>query len=72
MKFCLRYGHRKNILNQADEIKVSFKDRKILPEIFEKYPDKTIILSLQPRENRIIDWEELKNYDTLSRDKLII
>ena len=31
MKFCLRYGHRKNILDQADEIKVSFKDRKILP-----------------------------------------
>lgn len=71
MKFCLRYGHRKNILDQADEIKVSFKDRKILPEIFEKYPDKTIILSLQPRENRIIDWEELKNYNTLSRNKLI-
>ena len=71
MKFCLRYGHRKNVLDQADEIKVSFKDRKILPEIFEQYPDKTVILSLQPRENRTIDWEELKNYNTLARNKLI-
>lgn len=72
MKYCLRYGHRSNLLNQADEIKVTFKDRAVLLDIFEKYPDKTIILSLRPRATDELDWTELDNYNTLSRGKLML
>ena len=50
MKYCLKYWQKQNLLEEADEIKVSFKDRKILPELFEKYPTKTFILSLFPRK----------------------
>ena len=72
MKYCLKYWQKQNLLEEADEIKVSFKDRKILPELFEKYPTKTFILSLFPRKELEIDWKELINFNILSRDKLII
>ena len=72
MKYCLKYWQKQNLLEEADEIKVSFKDRKILPELFEKYPTKTFILSLFPRKELEIDWKELINFNILSRNKLII
>lgn len=73
MKYCVNYEDQlHSVLMQADEIKVEFKNRKLLPDIFDKYPDKTIILSLSPRANYELDWDELKEYNTLSRGKLIL
>lgn len=72
MKFCLTYWQQPSLLEEADEIKVLFRDRAILPELYEKYPTKTFILSLFPRKELEIDWTELNNYNTLSRGKLIL
>ena len=44
MKFCLGARQTEEYLKKADEIKVDFRDRNIIPDLAEKYPDKTIIL----------------------------
>lgn len=44
MKFCLRSRQDKQYLEKADEIRVDFRDRNIIPDLAMDYPDKTIIL----------------------------
>lgn len=44
MKFCLRSRQSDMYLQKADEIKVDFRDRNSIPDLADKYPDKTIIL----------------------------
>ena len=44
MKFCLSARQNDAYLEKADEIKVDFRDRNVIPELADKYPGKTIIL----------------------------
>ena len=46
MKVCLNSRCEKKYLQQADEIKVEYRDRKALLDIVDDYPDKTIILQV--------------------------
>lgn len=70
MKYCLHYNQIIEYLKKADEIKVEFNDKKYIPDIFEKYPDKTVILNQTPFTQ--LDLEECKNFNILGKDRFII
>lgn len=56
MKYCVRGAHNANVLAEADEIIVKFKDYEYAISLSEKYPDKTIIVSFDaPLEEDNID-----------------
>ena len=44
MKFALSCRQSPAYLEKADQIIVEFRDRKAIPDMAEKYPDKDIIL----------------------------
>ena len=46
MKFCLRNRQIGEYLKKADEIKMEYRDYKSIPDLFEKYPDKPIIVQI--------------------------
>lgn len=46
MKVCLSSRLPSVYLEKADEIRVQFRDRRSLPDLFDKYPEKTIILEM--------------------------
>ena len=70
MKYCVSNRVSPATLEKADEIKVGFRDRRALPDYFEKYPDKDIILEIPPWES--FTWDQMKNWNILSRGKLIL
>ena len=70
MKFCLHSRLDAEYLQKADEIKVDTRDYKSVPDLFEKYPDKDIILELFHKED--INWNELRKFGILSRGHLIL
>lgn len=69
MKTCLSSRCEHRYLKAAKEIKVAWRDRKIIPELAEKYPETTIILQLIGAEE--IDWVEIKDYNNLCKGNLI-
>lgn len=69
MKSCLSSRQSALYLQKANEIKVQFRDRKIIPELAEKYPNATIILRFALGDT--IEPTELKKYKVLTKDKLI-
>lgn len=70
MKFCLSSRVNPNLLAKADEIKFDFRDRKAIPDFYEKYPQADIILYCP--YDTILDWDNLKELNILSRGKLIL
>ena len=70
MKYCLSSRVEMNTLKKADEIKVQFRDRKAIPDFFDKYPQADIILYCGVGDE--IDWEEIKNFDILGQGRFII
>ena len=70
MKVCLQNRQEAKYLKYADEIKVGFRDRKALPDMFEKYPEKDFILELYSDSE--IDWNDIKEYNILSQGHLIL
>lgn len=65
MKFCLSSRQENEYLVKADELKVQFRDRESLPDLFEKFPDKDIILMCYYGEE--IDWKSIEKWNILSR-----
>ncbi len=70
MKVCLSSRQDKNYLAAANEIKVQFRDRKSIPDLIMDYPDATIILENPTDE--VFDWEELKRWNVLSKERLVL
>ena len=70
MKYCLHSRVDVEYLKKADEIKVDTRDYKSTPDLFEKYPEKDIILELFHKEDK--DWDELRRWNILSRGHLIL
>ena len=70
MKVCLSSRQAGSYLVHADEIKVQYRDRAVIPELAEKYPKATIILRQDIKEP--IDFNECEKYKILTRDKLMI
>lgn len=73
MKFSVSSRQTPEYLRKADEIKVQWRDRRIIPDLFEKYPDATVNLCryFQDGESEI-DWKEIDNYNVLSQGKLVL
>ena len=73
MKVCLRAFQDKEYLDKADEIKVIWEKRDIIPEIFEQYPkEKMVVLECLENELSEEEWEKLRLYNGLSRGMLKI
>jgi hypothetical protein len=70
MKVCLQNRQEAKYLKYADEIKVGFRDRRALPDMFEKYPEKDFILELYSDSE--IEWNDIKEYNILSQGHLIL
>lgn len=70
MKYCLSSRQESAYLKKADEIKVDFRDRRSIPDLTEKYPEKTIVLMCY--KDNIINWKEIHNWNVLCRGKLIM
>ena len=72
MKVCLNAQQDKEYLEKANELKVIWEKRDIIPEIFEQYPDKEVVLECLETKLTEEEYEELKLYNDLSRGKFKI
>ena len=46
MKYCLSSRNEKKYLELASEIKVQYRDKNIIPDLLEDYPEANIILEI--------------------------
>ena len=60
MKYCLRSRLAPRYLRLADEIKVDYRDRRSIPDVYHTY-GKPIIL-FPPSVDEAYDWEEIRRY----------
>ena len=73
MKYCLSSRCSKTYLEQADEIKVEWRDRAEIPDLPIKYPSLDILLQFTPSQIQDnIPWEELETYNTICQGKFIL
>ena len=70
MKYCLSSRNEKKYLELADEIRVQYRDRNIIPDLLEKYPNADIILDIFDIETEK-DWEKIKQFNILSLGRLV-
>lgn len=70
MKFCLSSRQSEAYLQKADEIRVDFRDRNTIPDLADKYPDKTIILVQHTDED--LNGDDLEIWKILTKDHLIV
>lgn len=73
MKYSMSSRQTAEYLKKVDEIKVQWRDRNIIPDLFEKYPDATVNLVryFQDSESEI-DWKQLEDFNILGRGKFIL
>ena len=55
----------------CDEINVLYKDKDIIYDLVEKYPDKTIILDLKGY-NGLIEWDDIVRYNKITHENFFI
>lgn len=72
MKVCLSGRQDKEFLKKADEIKLEYRDRRIIPDYAKEYPGANIILELFNVANEDIDWKLLQEYDFMCRGKFYL
>ena len=71
MKYCLSSRQKYEYLKKADSIKVAFRDRNIIPDLIEKYPEAEIVLTIHKDKDDKFSWEEIRRWGVLSRGKLV-
>ena len=72
MKYCLSSRNEKKYLELADEIKVQYRDRRIIPDLFEKYPNANIILHIFHEDIQTEEsWREVYKYHVLGQGRFI-
>ena len=71
MKYCLRSRVAPRYLRQADEIKVDYRDRNSIPDVYHSYPGKTIIL-FPPTRGEEYDFNEIRRYSLLCEGNFIL
>ena len=70
MKVCIEVtATNHDLYMKADELKVEYKDRKIIPDLYKIYK-KTIILDTNGTPE--LDWTEMKNYKVLTESNFIL
>lgn len=70
MKTCLSSRCEPRYLKAAQEIKVAWRDRKIIPELTEKYENATVILHFIGA-NTEINWTEIEDYNNICKQNFI-
>ena len=71
MKYCLSSRQPDQWLKKADQIKVQYRDRKIIFDLIEKFPEAEIVLEFPLVKEENFNWKEIVEYQTLSKGKLI-
>lgn len=73
MRFSLNSRCSNEYLQQADEIKVEWRDRTTIPDLAIKYPNKDILLEFIPSQiqDNIPDENELKQYNIICQGHFI-
>lgn len=70
MRFSVNFRQPAEIINQADEIKVPYKDRNSILDLVQLYPNKDItILCFDENE---LDWNELKKFNKIAKERLYL
>ena len=69
MKYCLSSRLAPRFLREADEIKVQFRDRKSIPDLFHKYGKPIILFPGDPSE---YDWSEMRQYNLLCNSNFVL
>lgn len=72
MKFCLRSRLSPRFLAQADEIRVDYRDRAAIPDLYEKYRGKTIILFPPNYNDDPYDWDQITMFNLLCEKNFIL
>jgi len=72
MKFCVRSRVSPRYLQQADEIRVDYRDRDTLYDLPKKYRNKVFILTFPIGYNDNIDWKELHNYNLVCEGNFVL
>jgi len=71
MKYCLRSRLPARFLQQADEIRIDYRDRATIPDLAHLYPDKPLIL-FPPMDRSEYDWSEITRFNHLANNNLIL
>lgn len=72
MKYCLSSRQKYEYLKKADSIKVAFRDRYITPDLFEKYPNAEVVITIHREKDEKFKWDEIRQWNILSRGKLVL
>ena len=72
MKYCLRSRLAPRYLKQADEIKVDYRDRQSIPDVYHTYQGKTIILFPPQNNQEEYDWKEIQQYNLICESNFIL
>ena len=72
MKWCLSSRQADAYLKKADEIKVEYRDRNIIYDLGEKYPEATVILFLSFDPEMVADREEIKRFNIYLKQNFIV
>ena len=73
MKYSLSSRQTAEYLRKADEIKVQWRDRNIIPDLFEKYPEaKVNLVRYYQDAEEEIDWKQIDTFNVLGRGNFII
>lgn len=59
-------------MKKADSIKVAFRDRYITPDLFEKYPNAEVVITIHREKDERFKWDEIRQWNILSRGKLVL
>lgn len=72
MKVCLNGRQDREFLKKADEIKLEYRDRRIITDYAKEYPGTYIIIELINVEEQDIDWKLLQEYDFMCDGKFYV
>ena len=68
MKYCLSARQPDSMLKKADEIKIEMRDFRAIPEYMEKFPTKTLILTLENELPTDFSWDDIQMYVEAHKD----
>lgn len=71
MKYCLSSRQKQEYLKKADSIKVAFRDRYIIPDLVEKYPNTEIVLTINHEKDEKFNWAEIKRWGILAQGRML-
>ena len=71
MKYCLSSRQKYEYLKKADSIKVAFRDRNIIPDLIEKYPNAEIVVVIHREKDEKFTWGEMKRWGILAQGRLV-